>query len=237
LQGMVRGARGDFLMAGDLPVLPVMRTKAEARRNYDRLSRWYDLFSGSGELKLGMQILDLMALPVSGTILEVGFGTGRILVELARRTGGNGRVYGVDLSQGMCRFARRRLGKAGLLERVFLIGGDGYRLPVATGRVDCIFMGFTLELFETPELIPVLQDCQRILKPGGQMGVVTMSASKRPGIVERIYLKAHARWPRLVDCRPIDPVSLLEKSGFSCEKVIINKLWGLPVVQLVLVKK
>jgi len=224
-------------MEGDFPVLPVIRSKEEARRSYDLLSRWYDFLSGTGEFKLGIEILELMELPAGGTILEVGFGTGRILLELADRIGENGRVYGVDLSYGMCRLARRRLGEAGVMDRTLLIAGDGYQLPIAPGSADGIFMGFTLELFDTPELLPVLQGCQRILKPGGQMGIVTMLASKRPGFAERLYIKAHASWPRLVDCRPIDPLSLLVNSGFSCKKMIFNKLWGLPVAQLLLVKK
>jgi ubiquinone/menaquinone biosynthesis C-methylase UbiE len=224
-------------MEGDKSILRVMRTKEEAQRSYDRLSRWYDLFSGTGEFKLGIETLDLMDVPAGSTILEVGFGTGKLLLELIRRVGKNGHVYGVDLSYGMCRVTRRRLVKAGMLGRVLLIAGDGFRLPIAPGSMDGIFMGFTLELFDTPELVPVMQECMRILKPGGQMGVVYLSASKRPGLAERLYMKAHEYWPRLVDCRPIDPISLLEQSGFPCEKLTFNKLWGLSVTELVLVKK
>jgi len=226
-------------MAGDKQVqrvMRVLRTKEEARRSYGRLSRWYDLFSGTGEFKLAVETLDLMDLPVGGTILEVGFGTGRILLELTRRVGEHGRVYGVDLSHGMCSFTRQRLGKAGVLERVLLTTGDGYRLPVAPDSVDGIFMGFTLELFDTPELLPVVQECLRILKPGGQVGIVTLSVSNRPGFVERLYKMAHVRWPRVVDCRPIDPVSLLAEAGISYETLIFKKMWGLSVAQLVLVK-
>jgi ubiquinone/menaquinone biosynthesis C-methylase UbiE len=223
-------------MGGDITVSRVMRTKQEARRNYDRLSLWYDRFSGTGEFYLGVETLDLMRLPVGGTVLEVGFGTGKILLELIRRVGESGRIYGVDLSFGMCRFARRGLITAGVLEQALLITGDGYRLPIAPVSVDAVYMGFTLELFDTPELIPVIQECQRILRPGGQMGIVTMLASKRPGFAERMYIQAHERWPRVVDCRPIDPLSLLAGSGFATKCMIHKKLWGLPVAQLVLVK-
>ncbi len=224
-------------MVGDKPVPGVLRTKEEARRSYDRLSSWYDLFSGSGEFKLAIATLDRMKLPEGGTILEVGFGTGKLLLEIIRRVGKNGCVYGVDLSPGMCRFSRFRYGKACILDRALLITGDGYRLPIRSGSMDGIFMGFTLELFDTPELLPVIQECMRVLKPGGQLGVVYLSASKRPGFAEQLYMKAHERWPRLVDCRPIDPIPLLITSGFSSGEFVFGKLWGLPVAQLVLEKK
>jgi ubiquinone/menaquinone biosynthesis C-methylase UbiE len=223
-------------MTEDKPVLRVLRTKEEARRSYDRLSRWYDLFSGTGEFKLGMETLNFMELPANGTALEVGFGTGRILLELTRRVGEHGRVYGVDLSPGMCRFARQRLGKAGVIDRVLLTVGDGVRLPFADGRMDAIFMGFTLELFDSPELMPVIRESLRILKPGGQMGIVTLSVSDHPGFAERLYTKAHERWPRLVDCRPIDLNSLVSKTDLPYKKLFFSKLWGLSVAQMILVK-
>jgi ubiquinone/menaquinone biosynthesis C-methylase UbiE len=223
-------------MAGDKSVLRVMRTKEEAQRSYDSLSRWYDSFSGSGEFELAFDTLALLDLPSDGNILEVGFGTGRILLELARRVGENGRIYGVDLSHGMCRVARRRLEKAGLHQRILLTAGDGYRLPIAADSVDRLFMGFTLELFDTPELLPVIQGCLRVLKPGGQMGIVAMSMSDKPGFADRLYMKAHERWPRLVDCRPIDLVSLLTQAGIPYKLLNFNRLWGLSVAQLVIVK-
>ena len=226
-------------MAGDKPVLPVLRTKAEAQSSYDRLSRWYDLISGTGELNLGIETLDRMDLPVGGTILEVGFGTGKILLELLGRVGETGIVYGVDLSPGMCHITKKRLDEAGMPERAMLAVGDGYRLPIADDRVDAVFMGFTLELFDTPELAPVIQECLRIMKPGGRLGIVTLSITSRPGLAERLYKKAHEYWPRLVDCRPIDPGSLLVElgeSGIASTNVVYGKLWGLSVAQMVLEK-
>jgi ubiquinone/menaquinone biosynthesis C-methylase UbiE len=224
-------------MGGGEPVPGVLRTKEEARRNYDRLSSWYDLFSGSGEFKLAIATLDRMKLPEGSTILEVGFGTGKLLLEIIRRVGKNGCVYGVDLSPGMCRFTGRRLRKACILDRALLITGDGYRLPITSGSMDGIFMGFTLELFDTPELLPVIRECMRVLKPGGQLGIVYLAASKRPGFIEQLYMEAHEHWPRLVDCRPIDPIPLLITTGFSSSECVFTKLWGLPVTQLVFIKQ
>jgi ubiquinone/menaquinone biosynthesis C-methylase UbiE len=221
---------------GEQTVLRVLRTKEEAQWVYDRLSRWYDYLSGTGEYKLAVETLDLMDLHPGDTFLEVGSGTGKILLELTRRVGQQGRVYGVDLSHGMCCIARRRVDRTGVEKRTLLTVGDGYRLPITPGSADGVFMGFTLELFDTPELLPVLQECLRVLKPGGRLGIVTLSLSDRFVFAEKIYKKAHSLWPRFVDCRPIDLILLLNMAGISHKKLIYRKLWGLTVAQMVLVK-
>jgi ubiquinone/menaquinone biosynthesis C-methylase UbiE len=45
-------------------------------------------------------------------VLEIGFGTGRGLVFLGS-SGRSGHIFGVDISKGMCRQARKRMQKAG----------------------------------------------------------------------------------------------------------------------------
>ncbi len=223
-------------MTGDMQTLRVNRTKEEARLIYDRLSCLYDLFSGSGEYRLGVQTLDRMGLRTGNTVLEVGFGTGRILQEFARRVGPDGHIYGVDISPGMCRVTRLRLEKAGVISQTMLTVGDGFCMPIAAGCMDGIFMGFTLELFDTPELLPVIQECLRILKPGGRLGIVCLSTTDKPGFIERLYARAHVHWPRLVDCRPIDPVSLLVDARLLQAPIATNSMWGLTVSEIVLVK-
>ena len=47
-------------------------------------------------------------------VLEIGFGTGHSLVALAAAAGEDGRVDGVDISEGMADVAGRRLKKHGL---------------------------------------------------------------------------------------------------------------------------
>ena len=85
-------------------------------------------------------------------MLEIGFGTGHSLVSLAQSVGKAGKVYGLDLSEGMLHVAQDNLHKAGLADRVELTCSDGLQLPYSPDSRDGVFMSFTPELFDTPEM-------------------------------------------------------------------------------------
>ena len=214
----------------DASVSRVNRSKESARRSYNRLSRWYDLIAGSTEKKFrdgGLQ--KLFALP-GERILEIGFGTGHCLVALANSVGPTGRVIGLDLSEGMLAIARERLQQAGLNDRVDLHLGDAARLDfLETGSLNGVFMSFTLELFDNPEIPHVLQECQRVLKTGGRLAVVAMTKSNPPGTAVRIYEWFHEHMPDYADCRPIFARQALEQAGFIIQDVSVSSMWGLPV--------
>ncbi len=207
----------------------VTRSRADAARNYDRLSRWYDGLSGSSEKKyrqLGLQLLDAHA---GETILEIGFGTGHSLVALAKAAGPTGRVCGIDISKEMRSIAEKRLRQTGVSGWVDLQVGDAAQLPFEPGSFDAIFMCFTLELFDTPEIPLMLAQCRRVLRSGGRIGLVSMALPERPGLAVRIYEWFHARWPALVDCRPILARQALLEAGFAIESARRWSMWGLPV--------
>jgi len=207
----------------------VRRTKAAARAAYDHLSYWYDLLAGSSEavhMRLG---LELLAPREGEAILEIGSGTGKALVSLCQSVGREGKVCGMDLSAGMLQVASRRLAEAGLTGQTYLLVGDGARLPYKDESFEAVFMSFTLELFDTPEMPEVLAECNRVLRPGGRLGVVSMLKSAQAGLAERLYEWAHVKLPAYVDCRPIQAQSLLLAAGFTLEKQQIRSMWGLPV--------
>jgi hypothetical protein len=68
-------------------------SKEETRRSYDLLSHFYELLSSSSERRFVREAVDRYLIPTAGErILEVGFGAGHVLVELAERVGDGGKV-------------------------------------------------------------------------------------------------------------------------------------------------
>ena len=221
----------------DASISRVNRSKEAARQSYNRLSRWYDLVAGSTEKKYRDWGLEKLSAQPGEKVLEIGFGTGHCLVSLAKAVGPAGRVTGLDISDGMLAIARGRMQQEGLAERVDLHLGDAAKLDfIEADSLDGIFMSFTLELFDNPEIPRVLQECQRILKSGGRLAVVSMTKTTPPGAAVRIYEWFHEHMPDYADCRPIFARQALEQSGFTIQDVRVSSMWGLPV-EIVLGKK
>jgi demethylmenaquinone methyltransferase/2-methoxy-6-polyprenyl-1,4-benzoquinol methylase len=207
-------------------------SRDQTRQNYDRLSRWYDLFAGSEKkfTEAGLQILNVKA---GEYVLEIGFGTGHSLAAIARRVGNSGLAAGMELSPGMIEVARKRMHPFGHKQAegqegsARMIQGDGTRLPFVPHSFDAVFLSFTLELFADAEITVVLQECQRVLKQDGRFGVVSLA--KRDVLACRLYEWGHERWPALLDCRPIHVRETLEAGGFRAQASKVQALWGLPV--------
>ena len=87
----------------------VNRTKEQAKRTYDKISRIYDFIEGSFEKKFRNNALDKLDVKKGETVLEIGFGTGHSIERIADKVGKNGKVYGIDISSGMLDITKSRL--------------------------------------------------------------------------------------------------------------------------------
>jgi len=221
---------------GQSRISRVNRTRKEAKAAYNRLSKWYDLLARRTEKKYTDMGLEKLAAKEGEVILEIGFGTGHALVELARSVGPWGRVYGIDISSGMAAVARRRFRKAEVWQRVGLVIGDAFSLPFKAQSLDAIFMSFTLELFDTPEIEVVLIECRRVLREEGRICVVAMSKRGESNIMVRLYEWAHEKFPAYIDCRPIFAGKAITDAGFEISEIAHASMWGIPV-EVVLAEK
>jgi ubiquinone/menaquinone biosynthesis C-methylase UbiE len=209
-------------------ILRVHRTKAQAKESYDKISRFYDYFAGVFEKKYRNMALERLNIESGEIVLEIGFGTGHCLKQMAESVDENGKVYGIDISSGMLEVSKQRLEEAELLDRVELYCGDASRMPYEDNKFDAVFMSFTPELFDTPEIPEVLGEIKRVLKPNGRLGVVGRSREDGDSILLRLYEWTHKKIPQYVDCRPIYVEQSIKDARFEIEYREKVRLFGLP---------
>jgi ubiquinone/menaquinone biosynthesis C-methylase UbiE len=97
----------------------------------------------------------------SGTILEIGFGTGLNLPYYPPHVR---KVTTVDPNVGTHRRARWRIKQAGVEVDRRVLGGE--RLPFGDGTFDCVVSTFTLCSIE--DVSQALREVYRVLKAGGK---------------------------------------------------------------------
>lgn len=221
----------------DSAVLPVRRSKEEAQHLYDRISKLYDLIAGTFEHKYARIALEYLAIQNGETVLEIGFGSGYCLEQIAQSVDKTGKVYGIDISPGMLAVTKKRLEKARLMDRVELYLGDAANLPYDDNTFDATFMSFTLELFDTPEIPKVLQEVKSVLKPAGRLGVVSLSKKDGGSTILKLYEWAHKKWPKYIDCRPIYMEESLIDEGYHIQSKEQARLIGLLPLEIIVAVK
>jgi ubiquinone/menaquinone biosynthesis C-methylase UbiE len=220
---------------GESGVLRVFTSRKETRAFYNKISDYYDLLSEHSEGPIRAVGIAMLAPLANHQVLEIGCGTGHAVASLAAAVGSGGQVIAVDLSDRMLQRSLALVTAQQLQDRVHFVCGDGLHLPLCDASLDCVFMSFTLELFDTKEIPPVLEECRRVLKPGGRIAVVGMSKEGPGGIMVEAYEWSHQHFPNFVDCRPIFVSRSLEEAGFRVVQKTIEQMW-LPV-EVVLARK
>ncbi|MFZ0546884.1 MAG: methyltransferase domain-containing protein [Candidatus Promineifilaceae bacterium] len=101
--------------------------------------------------------------PPDGRILEVGFGPGKLQLELARSANFSA---GVDLAWGMCRLTHGRLSRSGLIPKI--TRGSVFTLPYPSNTFDTVvstfaFSGFTNGQAAMDEMVRVTAENGRVV--------------------------------------------------------------------------
>lgn len=155
----------------------------QARRYDDFRER---LLQGRAEL---LSRLD----PAPGSrVVELGGGTGRNLLYLGDRLESLDQACLVDLCPALLAVARRRFDGAG---RVTVVEADATTWQPAQ-PVDVVYLSYSLTMI--PDWRAALDNAERMLKPGGRIGVVDFyvsCAERGPGEVRHDRF-TRAFWPR-----------------------------------------
>lgn len=213
-------------------VAPVERSLGQARATYDRLAPWYDWVEAPFEHHARAAGLRLLAARPGEQVLEIGVGSGHTLAALARQVGPEGSLIGIDLSLRMVQATRRRLSRENRGVPLALVQADACHLPLRDASVDAVTMSFTLELMATEDIPTVLTQCRRMLRHTGRITVVSLCLRDESNLMTRLYLAAHRRWPRMIDCRPLPLRDVLVSNGFTVCRTWSGTIAGLPVAAI-----
>jgi ubiquinone/menaquinone biosynthesis C-methylase UbiE len=207
----------------------------QIKKNYDCLSRWYDLIEGWGEKSICDCAIRLINIQPGEKALEIGSGTGSNLLRVSQSVN-NCKIVGLDLSYKMCRqTCKKGEGKNDSLSGI--TNANAIQLPFPKNHFDALLFLFTFEIIPEKYFPLVLNECKRVLKPNGRLCIGSMSAEKMGHLMMKLYLWSTIHFPQIVDCRPIDLKSIIEIAEFETSINQFQSLWGLPVRILIANKR
>jgi ubiquinone/menaquinone biosynthesis C-methylase UbiE len=100
-------------------------------------------------------------------VLDIGTGTGTIAFKAASLTGSNGKVVGVDISNGMLKQAKEKLDNSDLHNIEFILS-DAENLAFPPGSFDRIYCASAFFCILDP--LAALKHWYNLLTPGGGLG-------------------------------------------------------------------
>jgi S-adenosylmethionine-diacylgycerolhomoserine-N-methlytransferase len=187
-------------------------------RMYRRQRHIYDLSRKFYLLGRDEAIAGLAARP-GDRVLEIGCGTGRNLVQLARAYPG-GRLFGLDVSREMLASAAAAVGRAGLSARVALGRGDATAFDPETlfgqPEFERVMISYTLSMI--PPWRDALKRALDVLSPGGSLHLVDFGdCAGLPGP----FRTGLRRWLAAFDVTPRDDLgqalrTLTAERGLTC---------------------
>jgi len=99
-------------------------------------------------------------------ILDLGTGPGYLLIEIAKRVH-NFQIDGIDPLLKSIKIARKNAMRAGVGDRIHFEVGDAHKLRFKENSYDMIVSTGAFHELKNP--IKVLNECYRLLKPGGEV--------------------------------------------------------------------
>ena len=146
---------------------------------FDNISPKYDLLnrllSAGIDVQWRKKAIRLLAPQQPKTILDVATGTADLALESLKLK--PERVVGVDISEGMLDFGRKKISKRGVAGTVTLETGDSENLRFADAEFDVTMASFGVRNFENLE--KGLAEMHRVTRPGGTIMVLEFSQPER----------------------------------------------------------
>jgi SAM-dependent methyltransferase len=146
----------------------------EGWRGWDDYARFYDWENAQTMGRRDVRFWQRLAASTPGPVLELGCGTGRVGVPVARA---GAHVVGIDRSASMLDRARKRLRRAKLQGSLHLVRGDVRSLPFPSASFGLVAApyGILQSLLDDATLDAALGSAHRVLRHGGTFGIDLVS--------------------------------------------------------------
>ena len=176
----------------------------------------------------GLKLLDTIKLRPNITVLDIGFGLGFPLLEVAQRLGNSSKVFGIDPWKTAIERTQTKINILGVTN-IELIEGMGENIPLPDNSIDLIVSNNGINNVQNLE--KVMNECKRVAKKSAQfVATVNLDGTmiefydelekllNEEGLNENVSkLKKHIYQKR----RPLDELKkLFESNGFKIEKAI-----------------
>ena len=159
---------------------------SEPEASYFGVQAFWGVTKHMGGLKATDELVELCHIDEGKYVLEVGSGVGMTACYIAKRHGC--RVVGVDLSEGMVEWSRRRAKNDGLEDRVEFRVADAENLPFENDLFDAVISESVTVFVE--EKHRAISEYARVTKPGGYVGLnegTWMKASPPTDLIEYLH--------------------------------------------------
>lgn len=115
------------------------------------------------------RVMDILGIVPGKAVADIGAGSGWFTVRAARRVGGGGLVYAVDINPEAIRYIDERAQKEQLQNVKSILGkADNPLLPASS--VDAVLLLKTYH--EVAQPVALLQNLRAALRPGAKVGVI-----------------------------------------------------------------
>lgn len=139
--------------------------ESSTKRIYDIHSMFYDATFGRLVKRRIARAISHMNIQETDRVLDLGIGTGVSLNFYPD----SGRIFGVDLSSGMLREARKKIRERGLNNTV-VFQADAMCLPFEDDSFDHVFISHVISVVSDPYRL--VREAQRVARPGARIVIV-----------------------------------------------------------------
>ena len=183
--------------------------------NYDEGMDWLFKSFFEKEEEVRSKLIGLLKLKTSSKVLNIGCGSGSDSEYIIKKLGANGKLFNLDLTGGLIRIAKKKLGVSS--DKLEYIQGNGSYLPFADNSFDSVFHFGGINMFS--EKKRAIMEMERVTKKRGIIVFGDESAS--PWLRRKKFGKIIRNANPLYDHLP--PIALLPTNA---QNVSINYVLG-----------